>query len=184
MKGTLLNNNGRAYRLLSTIEQNIERYFMVVLYFYIFFIVATSVVTRYVFNFTPVWTTETAIFMYIYLTWLGASWNVRKRSHIRVDFVQKRLSERGRGLTYILNDLALLAFIYYVFVGFIPVWRNTQQLGVIVQSLNVSEIYFIFAVPLGFALIMIRSLQMLYNDVRAVVYDEPVYDGEAIIGGE
>ncbi len=71
---------------------------MVLLYFYIFFVIASSVVSRYIFNYSPVWASESAIFMYIYLTWLGASWNIRKRSHIRVDFIQERLPERGRAL--------------------------------------------------------------------------------------
>ena len=180
----LFSENGRTYRILRALDANFERYLMVLLYFYIFFIIATSVVTRYTFNFSPVWASESAIFMYIYLTWLGASWNVRKRSHIRVDLVQKLLPERGRGLSFVLNDIALLAFTYFVFVGFIPVWENTVQLGVVVQSMTVSEVYFIFAIPLGFALMAFRSVQMLYIDLRSVFYGEPVFEGEAIIGGE
>lgn len=181
---TFLNTDGRTYRYLKVLDANFERYLMVLLYFYIFFIIASSVVTRYTFNFSPVWASESAIFMYIYLTWLGASWNVRKRSHIRVDLVQKLLPERGRALTFVLNDLAMLAFTYFVYVGFIPVLRNTLEFGAIVQSMYVSEIYFIFAIPLGFALIALRSVQMLYSDLRSVIYGEPLFEGEAIIGGE
>lgn len=183
-----LDKDGRTYKVLSkyltVLDESFERYFLTIFYFYIFFIIATSVVTRYVFGYSPVWTTDTAIFMYIYLSWIGTSWNVRQRSHIRVDFVQSRLPDRARGLTYILNDIALLLFSYYVFVGLVPIWENITQLGAVVQSLNVSQIYFFVAVPIGFALITIRTFQVLYIDVRTVVFDEPVYDGEGIIGSE
>lgn len=184
MLDTFLNGDTRWHQYFKTLEANLERYLMVLLYFYIFFIIGSSVITRYTFNFSPVWASETAIFMYIYLTWLGASWNVRKRSHIRVDLIQNLLPERGRALTFVINDLAMLAFTYFVFVGFIPVLQSTIQLGAVVQSMYVSQIYFIFAIPLGFALIAIRSVQMLYIDLRSLIYREPVFDGEAIIGGE
>lgn len=171
-------------QLLRILDRNLERYFLVILYFYTLAIITVIVISRYVFNYTPVWGADTAVFMYIYLTWIGAAWNIRKRRHIRVDIIQRKLSERGLGMTYILNDVATLVFVYFVLVGFVPIWENTTQLGASVQSLGVSQVWFIFAIPLGFFLITVRALQALYWDAKAVKNGTKVYRGESIIGGE
>jgi len=174
----------RVRDLLQRIDQNLERYFLVALYFYIFVIVAINVLFRFLLNYTPVWGADTAVYMYIFLTWIGAAWNIRKRRHVRIDLIQKLLPERGVGLSYILNDLATLAFVYFVLVGFMPIWQNTVQLGADVPSLGLSQIYFLLAIPIGFALITLRALQMLYWDFKAVKNGSKVYRGERIIGQE
>lgn len=171
-------------KFLRILDHNLERYFLVTLYFYIFVVVATIVISRFVFNYTPVWGADTAVLLYIYLTWIGAAWNIRKRRHVRLDYVQQWLPQRGEAVSYILNDVATLAFVYSVLVGFMPIWQNTTQLGAAVPSLGISQIYFIFAIPLGFALITVRTVQMLYYDIKAAKDGSGVYRGESIIGKE
>lgn len=169
-------------RYLRILDQNFERYLLIVLYFYITFAIVIAVINRYVFGFSIVWTNESAIFMYIYLSWIGASWGVRKRVHIRVDLIHEYLSERSRGLLFILSDLALLVFIYFTLVGFQPVWNNAVEFGASVQSMRLSQLYFIAAIPIGFGLMTIRTVQMLTIDLHSVLTDGPVYEGVGLMG--
>ena len=169
---------------LRLLDQNAERYLLYALYTYIIFIVAAEVFRRFALNNSSLWGAETARYMFIYLTWIGAAWGIRTRQHIRVDIIYEVVSERTVGLLHVLSDVAMLVFAYITLAWFMPTMQTTLEFGASIQSLRVSQGYFMAAIPIGFGLVAIRSLQMLYLDVRAVLNDEPVYRGSSLFGGE
>ncbi len=82
---------------LQRIDRNGERYLMLVLYCFIVFVIVTEVVRRFVLDFSSLWGEEAARFAFIYLGWIGASYAVKQRAHIRFDFLTPRAAAaRGR----------------------------------------------------------------------------------------
>lgn len=162
------------------VDENIERYLLIVTYFYISFIIIVGVFNRFVLQSTSGWEIETARLLFIWLTWIGASLAIRQRSHIRIDFIYQYVSDRVEGLLYLFSDLVILAFCVIAFDAFIPVLETTRQYGASLVTIDMSLVFFQAAIPAGLTLMTLRAVQMLILDVRSVLNDEQVYQGERL----
>lgn len=162
------------------LNENIERYLLVVTYFYITLIIVVGVFNRFVLASVSGWEQETARLLFIWLTWLGASLAIRKRSHIRIDFLYQYVSRRTEGLLYVFSDLVIVAFCVVAFDAFLPVLESTLTLGAGLVTLQISQIFFQMAIPVGLSLMTIRALQMLIRDVRDTRNGREVYKGERL----
>jgi TRAP-type C4-dicarboxylate transport system permease small subunit len=58
--------------------------------------IGAQVFTRYVLNFTPPWTEELARYANIWITMLGIGVVLRRREHIKLDFLETVLTEKGK----------------------------------------------------------------------------------------
>lgn len=162
------------------LDENIERYLLIVTYFYITFIIIMGVFNRFVLQSTSGWEIETARLLFIWLTWIGASLAVRQRSHIRIDFIYQYVSDRIEGLLYIFSDLVILAFCVVAFEAFVPVLNTTLLYGGSLVTIDVSLVFFQAAIPVGVTLMALRAVQMLALDARSVWNGEQVYQGERL----
>ena len=174
----MLDQNWRTF--VEWLDKNIERYLLLVTYFYIAFIVIMGVFNRFVLQATSGWETETAGLMFIWLTWIGASLAVRRRSHIRIDFIYNYVSDRGEGLLFVFSDLVILVFCVISFRAFMPVLQSTKQFGASLVTIDISLIFFQAAIPVGLLLVAIRALQMLVLDLQSVSRSERVYQGRQL----
>jgi TRAP-type C4-dicarboxylate transport system permease small subunit len=163
--------------LLQRIDRNGERYLMLVLYCFIVFVIVTEVVRRFVLDFSSLWGEELARFAFIYLGWIGASYGVKQRAHIRFDFLTRALPPRAAGCVFLFSELATL-----VFACFALYW-SLQTMGTMVRfdaqwpALRVSLAWFAAAVPLGFAMMVVRVIQSAARDVRNIAAGRPPYSG-------
>ena len=166
------------------LNENAEKLLIYILYVYLILIVVTNIFTRYALQTSPVWSNESARFVYVYLSWIGVSWTAYKRQHIRLDILHRFLPERLLGATYILGDFVLIGFVYYTIVGFVGPISTALELQNTTQALGISQVFTKMAVPIGAALLLIRTFQLLARDVRDVWYGNPVYKGEPLLGDE
>ena len=100
---------------LQRIDRNGERYLMLVLYCFIVFVIVTEVVRRFVLDFSSLWGEEAARFAFIYLGWIGASYGVKQRAHIRFDFLTRALRPRAAGCVFLFSEIATLVFACFAF---------------------------------------------------------------------
>lgn len=173
-------NLQRIKTIFQWLDRNAELYLIGTLYIYIITIIGIEVFRRFVLNQSSVWGEEIARMMFIYLTWIGVSWGVYKRVHIRIDVLHQRLSEKFTGILYILGDLSILIFSYYAITLSIPVIQNALSYGATTAALRVNRAYFLIAIPLGFSLVVIRTLQALHQDVQNVRHGNPVEKGDSL----
>ena len=166
------------------LNENAEKLLIYILYVYLILIVVTNVFTRYALQTSPVWSNESARFVYVYLSWIGVSWTAYKRQHIRLDILHRFLPERLLGATYILGDFVLIGFVYYTIVGFVGPISTALELQNTTQALGISQVFTKMAVPIGAVLLLIRTFQLLARDVRDVWHGDPVYKGEPLLGDE
>ncbi|WP_265110777.1 TRAP transporter small permease [Halosolutus halophilus] len=162
------------------LNSNAERVLLLTLYTYIVFIIGTEVFRRFVLNMSSLWGPESARYMFIYLTWIGASWGVNERLHIRIDIIHDYVSERTTGLLYVLGDLMMLIFSVAAIQISIPLIQNSITFGSVSQALRVNLAFFQVAIPFGMSLFVIRILQATYRDVQDIKNGEPVYKGETL----
>lgn len=175
-------DEGGVGHYLRLVNEHAERFLILTIYVYLVFIIGMEVFRRFVLDSSSLWGEETARFMFIYLTWIGASWGVHKRLHIRIDLIHQFISERVVGVLYVISDIAMLVFAVYAIRWTVPQLQTLLQFGAVTQALRVNQIYFQIAIPIGMVMVIIRTLQMLVRDVSDVKNGRPVYKGETLFG--
>lgn len=156
---------------------NLELYLLISLYIYLIVIVNIEIIRRFILDSSSVWGQESAQFMYIYLTWIGVSWGVHKRVHVRIDVLHTFLSERAKGVLYVLSGVGLLVFSLYAIRWTLPIIETSLEFGSETPGMRVNQAYFQAAIPIAATLTVVRTLQWLYRDLRDLSSGDPVDEG-------
>jgi TRAP-type C4-dicarboxylate transport system permease small subunit len=166
--------------MLKTLDRNAERWALLVFYTMLVATMAIEVIRREVFAYSSIWGEEIVRYSFIYLAWIGAASAVRERAHIRIDVIFVYLPAKVKSLLYIFGDLVMLGVavlaVYWSFETVAVSWK----FGSVSHGLRVSMVWFLMAVPVGFALMIFRLLQSLARDVADLSAGRPVYEGERL----
>lgn len=164
-------------KLLRQLDKNGERYLMLVFYCFIVFVIVIEVVRRFVLDFSSLWGEEAARYAFIYLGWVGASYGVKQRAHIRFDVMLHLLPTRLHGYLYLFGEACTL-----VFAGFALYWSMdtiaTQlRFDSLAPALRISQVWFEAAVPLGFSMMTVRIAQSAWRDIQDIRAGRDAYSG-------
>lgn len=166
--------------ILRDIDKNGERYLLLVFYSLVVAVIGLEVIRRFVLSFSSIWGEEIARFAFIYLTWVGASTGVKNRSHIRIDVIYSFIPSRHHVWLYVLADVATLAFaIIALFYSLTPIITSIQYDNV-TDGLRINRSFFLVAVPLGFAMTVVRVVQNISRDFRDHKAGRPVFTGKKL----
>lgn len=160
--------------MLKWIDQNIEKIVILICYVTMAGIIFVEVIRRFVFQSQAAWSTTIPIYLFLWVTWIGAAYNTKIRTHLRFDEVRVRLPYNAQ-----FACLCLDAFLWLLF-GVIVVVYSLEQVQLsydnfaIVQGTdNVMQWWFYLATPVGWGLLMFRALQNLWEDVQTFRAGEP-----------
>lgn len=167
-------------RALSVLDANLERYLMLICYVFVCAVIIQDVGRRFLLNYSAAWSQETAQYAFIYLGWIGAACAVKERAHIRFDILLSRLPERLHALVYLAGEVCTILFaivaLRYSLHTIEQLWRFEGATPV----LRVSKIWAEAAVPVGFALVILRSLQAMARDIADLRAGRSAYRGKAL----
>ncbi len=161
-------SSGERRSVWRVIDDNAERYAMLVFYVFVCAVIVQEVMRRFLLNFSSAWAEESARYAFIYLGYVGAAYAIRERAHIRFDIV------------YLFSELATL-----VFAAFALYW-SLKTVGQLIRFegespvLRVNKAWFVAALPIGFALIVLRALQAMKRDIADLRAGNPVHTGKAM----
>lgn len=79
-------------------------------------VMGLGVFFRYVLNDSLTWTEEISRYALVYITYLGCATAIRRRSHIRIDVINRLLPPAGRRVLDLAVDLLVLAFLAFLVV--------------------------------------------------------------------
>ena len=166
--------------ILQRIDQNAERWLLLVFYVMLVMTMAIEVLRREIFSYSSIWGEEIVRYSFIYLAWIGAAAAVKERAHIRIDVIMHYLGRRPKALLYIFGDIVMLGVaviaVYWSWEAVHVSWK----FGSVTDGLRISKVWFLMAVPLGFALMIFRLIQSLLRDVRDFRDGTPVYEGDKL----
>jgi TRAP-type C4-dicarboxylate transport system permease small subunit len=134
----------------------------------IFWIMALAVFlqffTRYVLNDSYAWTEEIATYCLIGVVFIGSSMCVRLSRHIQVDLVFRYLPHGvGRVLSTVIDVIRIAFFGYAIKL----VWQFVQIIGdERMTTIEFEKRFVYYAVLLGFALMLARSIQIAVENWR------------------
>ncbi|MFH1982833.1 MAG: TRAP transporter small permease [Pseudomonadota bacterium] len=125
-----------------------------------------NVVLRYGFNYSLAWSEELVREVIIYTTLIGCSAAVKNRSLIKIDASVQIFPRLKVPLTFFSHLVTLIFSVMVLFYG----WKlallqaQTHQKTIILQ---IPLIYIFAMLPLMGAMMSIRTLQVIYEDIRA-----------------
>jgi TRAP-type C4-dicarboxylate transport system permease small subunit len=161
-------------------DRNAERWALLVFYTLLIATMAIEVLRRELFAYSSIWGEEVVRYAFIYLVWIGASAAVRERAHIRIDVLFNYVPPRAKAALYVLGDLVMLIIALLAVYWSIETVAVSWEFGSVSHGLRVSMVWFLLAVPIGFALMIFRLVQSLVRDVTDLRAGRPVYEGERL----
>ncbi|MFT6967371.1 MAG: TRAP-type C4-dicarboxylate transport system permease small subunit [Cellvibrionaceae bacterium] len=160
---------------VSWLNENIEKCFILVSYTAMGTIIFSQVIMRFFFQYQSAWSTTIPIYLFLWLTWMGASLNTKNRTHLRFNEVRERLSYKAQYICLLMD-----AIVWYVFSG-VVLFYTIQQVQLshdnfaIVQGTDdVMQWWFYMAIPLSFSLLLFRVTQNFIVDTRMFKAKQPL----------
>jgi C4-dicarboxylate transporter, DctQ subunit len=166
--------------LLRALDRDAERWAMLVFYSFCTIVIVQEVVRRFVLNYSSAWGEEAARYAFIYLGWIGAAYAVRERAHIRFDIVMQRLGPRSKAALFIFTEVATIVFACIALYWSLHTIGTLLQYGGTTPVLRVNKAWFEAAVPIGFALVILRSVQGIVRDWADLRDGRAPYAGKAM----
>lgn len=166
--------------ILKALDRNLERWALLIFYVVLVMTMAVEVIRREVFSYSSVWGEEIVRYSFIYLAWIACAAAVRERAHIRIDVLFHYVPQRVKALLYILGEVVM--FIIAV-LAFYWSWHTLQislKFGSVTDGLRLPKAWFLAAVPIGFALVLLRLVQSIWRDIRDLMADRPPFEGNKL----
>ena len=148
---------------VSKFLDNLEEYFCVWTMAIMTVIVFIQVVMRYVFSNSLSWSEELARFIFLWLSWIGASYAVKERSHFRVEMFANMI--KGKSRIYFEYMILIVWFVFSFFLA----WQGTllliflQETGQESAAMQIPMTWPYASVPIGCAMMCLRLIVELYK---------------------
>lgn len=166
--------------VLKAVDRNGERWLLLVFYVMLVLTMFVEVIRREVFAYSSIWGEEIVRYSFIYLVWIGAAAAVKERGHIRIDVIMQYAGPRFKALLYIFGDLVMAAVAVIALYWSFETVLVSAKFGSVTHGLRISQVWFLMAVPFGFALVLFRLVQSFLRDLRDLRDGRPVYEGDKL----
>lgn len=130
-------------------------------------ILFAQVIMRYFLRSPFVWSEELARYILVWSAIIGVSLAVRERRHISVDFLPIVMGEKTYRIFAIIGHVGVLAFSVLMISASIPLMQRLAMMGQTSPALGIPMWVVYAAIPVGFSLTLLRTLQALYVDFVA-----------------
>ncbi|MEM6666642.1 MAG: TRAP transporter small permease [Pseudomonadota bacterium] len=162
------------------LDKNAERWALLVFYVMLVATMFIEVLRRELMSYSSIWGEEIVRYSFIYLAWIGAAAAVKERAHIRIDVVLEYVGPRVKALFYIFGDLVMFAVALVALYWSFETVLVSAKFGSVTHGLRISQVWFLSAVPIGFALLIFRLVQSFLRDVSDLRHGRPVYEGDKL----
>ncbi|MBO8137321.1 MAG: TRAP transporter small permease [Desulfotomaculum sp.] len=154
--------------LVKKLDENLEKYLLVVLLSSTVILIALQVFMRYVMDASLSWTEELARFLFIWMAYIGISYGVKEKRHIRVDAALLFMPKKVQKVIRIIADVLSIVFCIFIIKQGISVVMNLANFGQTSPALSIPMAYVYLASPAGLSLAIIRLLQNIVETARSL----------------
>ena len=166
--------------MLKSINENAERWALLVFYVLLVGAMSVEVLRREVFSYSSIWGEEIVRYSFIYLAWIGAALAVRERAHIRIDVLMHYIGPRAKAALYMFGDLVMFAVACVAFYWSFETVAISWKFGSVTDGLRISKVWALMAVPIGFGLLIVRLIQSFIRDIHSLRTGSPVFEGNKL----
>lgn len=160
--------------ILRWLDDNTEKVVIIITYTGMAGIIFVEVVRRFLFNVQVPWSTTIPVLLFLWVTWFGASYNIKQRSHLALTEIRQRLPYTAQYACFVMDAIMWIVFglivIYYTHEQTYLAYDNFAIVG---GTDNVMAWWFYLATPLAWCLIIVRVIQNLIEDTHRFRRKEP-----------
>ena len=167
-------------RIFEALNKNAERWALLIFYVMLVITMFVEVLRRELMAYSSIWGEEIVRYSFIYLAWIGAAAAVRERGHIRIDVIMEYVGPRVKAVLYIFGDLVMFAVSLVALYWSLETVLVSAKFGSVTHGLRISQVWFLSAVPIGFALVVFRLVQSFIRDVNDLRHGRPVFEGDKL----
>ena len=168
------------FRLYYAIDKYAERWLLLVFYVMLVVTMGIEVLRREILSYSSIWGEEIVRYSFIYLAWIGAAAAVRERGHIRIDVIMNYVGPRVKALLYIFGDIVMFGVSVIALYWSWEAVHISAKFGSVTDGLRISKVWFLMAVPAGFALMIWRLLQSFKRDIDSLRTGKTVFEGNTL----
>ena len=155
-------------KFLKWLDESLEEVLMCILLVCMACVMIYQIFSRFVLNSSISWGEEVTIYMFIWSTFLGISYCIRKRLTIQIEMLVGAFPEGVQKIVLILVDVVQLAMFTYMIPAAYTYLMRTIASGQVSAALQIPMQY-VYAAPLvGFVLTDIRLVQDIYFRVKGI----------------
>ena len=160
---------------LRWIDDNLERTVILVNYMGMAAIIFVEVIRRFAFNEQAAWSTTIPIYLFLWVVWMGCAYNVKTRTHLRFDELRARLPYNAQMGCLILDAVLWIVFsLVVVYYTGEQVMVSRDNFAIVQGTDNLMQWWFYLATPVAFALLIVRVVQNLVQDIGRYRRSEPL----------
>jgi TRAP-type C4-dicarboxylate transport system permease small subunit len=157
---------------------------MVTSYLLIGGIIFVEVIRRFAFGVQAPWSTTIPPFLFLVMTWMGCSWNVRLRTHLAFAELRGALPRGGQMACLVLDAMLWVGFAWVVVVTSTRVAANSAaNFQIMLGTDDVMQWWFLVSVPIAFVLVAARAIENLGQDFARYRSEAPLLE-QAVIGAD
>lgn len=158
-------------KIIKFLDANFEKVFIAIGLFLCIFLITAQIVNRYLLPFIEIvnmttWTEELARYIFIWISYLGASFAIKKRETIQIDTFKGLFPITFSRALNVTNPLVMIIICYIVSEKGINIILQQLQSGQTSPAIGLPMAIPYLAVPVGFILMGIRLIQNLLSDIR------------------
>jgi TRAP-type mannitol/chloroaromatic compound transport system permease small subunit len=134
-------------------------------------LISLDVAMRYLLDFTLIWVIELEIYLFAFILLLSAGYALRHERHVRVDVFYSKFSEKGKAWVDLIGTLFFLLpwSAIIIWVGYNYAWMSFIIRERSAQPGGLPALYTLkFLIVLGFVLLMIQGLSLLFQSFRKI----------------
>jgi TRAP-type C4-dicarboxylate transport system permease small subunit len=156
-------------------DDNIEKTVILVSYVVMAGIIFVEVIRRFALGQQAAWSSTIPIYLFLWVTWIGCAYCCKTRSHLRFDEVRTRLSYRGQFICMLIDHFVWIGFSILIMVFSIEqVQIARDNFAIVAGTDDIMQWWFYLATPIGFLLIIYRTLRNLIEDIQRFQRGEPM----------
>ena len=160
--------------LVRWLDANIEKIVILICYSTMAGIIFVEVIRRFLFSEQAAWSTTIPIYLFLWVTWMGAAYNTKIRTHLRFDEFRMRMPYGAQFACLCLDALLWVIFaIIVVIYSTEQVYLAYDNFAIVQGTDNVMQWWFYLATPLAWTLLVFRALQNLWQDLQTYRRGEP-----------
>lgn len=168
-------------KALKWLDQNVEKYLSFFFYFYLFAIIFIEVLRRYLLDASSTWGEETAIYAFLWMTYIAAAKGVKDRTHLSINIVVRYFNKKARLFTLLLSDLLLLVLAVAILIYSLVTIQMTIEFGQQMLGVQLPIWLAMASIPFGWSLIIIRAIQRAVITIKRYINNEPIDSLDAVI---
>lgn len=146
-------------RIWKLIDDRFEEVIGVIMLAVCLTLIFAGVVMRLVFKSGIPWQEELSRILYVLVVYIGASYGMKSKDHIRVVFIREMLPPLGRKILEIFTDIVWVGFNVVVVVISIQLYPKLQRFIGESAILEIPLHWIFLTVPIGCGLVTLRLIQ-------------------------